>query len=100
MSMSDFLVQRILGLNPSTETRSHVTNERNTSAITTPKVPTELQDRHLTAVNGLPSPMIDYTTTLQLMQLQMFCQPGLLNSFLNQMATMGLAMNSSLNKVR
>ncbi|CAG9531474.1 unnamed protein product [Cercopithifilaria johnstoni] len=98
MSMSDFLVQRILGLGPSSEARSVATNEQNASAITTPKAPTGLQNLHSTA-NGLTSPMMDYATTLQLMQLQMFCQPGLLNSFLNQMATIGLAMNSSLNKV-
>ncbi|VDK81577.1 unnamed protein product [Litomosoides sigmodontis] len=99
MSMSDFLVQRILGLNPASETRSHVANERNTSAITTSKAPTGLQNFHF-SINGLPSPMIDYATALQLMQLQMFCQPSLLNSFLNQVATMGLAMNNnSLNKV-
>ncbi|VBB34117.1 unnamed protein product [Acanthocheilonema viteae] len=96
MSMSDFLVQHILGLRPSSETGSDAANERNTLAITMPKMPAGLQDLHFTA-NGLTSPMIDYATTLQLMQLQMFCQPGLLNSFLNQMATIGLTMNSSLN---
>lgn len=98
MSMSDFLVQRILGLRPSSETRPDATNERNTPAITIPKVTGGMQGLHLTA-NSLTSPMIDYATTLQLMQLQMLCQPGLLNSFLNQMATMGLAMNRNLNKV-
>lgn len=97
--MSDFLVQRILGLRASAEGRSDTTNDRNVSAITTPKISAGLQDVQF-PTNGLTSPMIDYATTLQLMQLQMFCQPGLLNSFLNQMAVMGLAMNSSLNKVR
>uniref|UniRef100_A0A8R1Y1G3 C2H2-type domain-containing protein n=1 Tax=Onchocerca volvulus TaxID=6282 RepID=A0A8R1Y1G3_ONCVO len=99
MSMSDFLVQRILGLRPSpSEARTSTTNERNESALTVPKVPSGLQDPYFTT-SGLTSPMIDYAITLQLMQLQMFCQPGLLNSFLNQMAAVGLAINNSLNKV-
>uniref|UniRef100_A0A0R3RZB2 C2H2-type domain-containing protein n=1 Tax=Elaeophora elaphi TaxID=1147741 RepID=A0A0R3RZB2_9BILA len=99
MSMSDFLVQRILGLRPkSSGTRSDATTEQNASAAAMPKIPSELRNLHFIA-NGLTSPMIDYATTLQLMHLQMFCQPGLLNSFLNQMSTMGLAMNNSLNKV-
>uniref|UniRef100_A0A1I7VRG8 C2H2-type domain-containing protein n=1 Tax=Loa loa TaxID=7209 RepID=A0A1I7VRG8_LOALO len=98
MSMSDFLVRHILGLRPSPEGHSDTTNERNGSTIMVPKVPTGLQDLQF-ITTGLTSPMIDYATTLQLMQLQMFCQPSLLNTFLNQMAAMGIAMNNSLNKV-
>ncbi|VDP15925.1 unnamed protein product [Onchocerca flexuosa] len=99
MSMSDFLVQHILGLRPSpSEARTNTANERNESTLSVPKVPSGLQDPYFTT-SGLTSPMIDYATTLQLMQLQMFCQPSLLNSFLNQMAAVGLAINNSLNKV-
>ncbi|VIO97742.1 LD18634p, putative [Brugia malayi] len=59
-----------------------------------------MHNLHL-VTNNPTSPVIDYTTALQLMQLQMLCQPGLLNSFLSQMAIMGQAMNSSnSNKVK
>ncbi|EJW85854.1 hypothetical protein WUBG_03235 [Wuchereria bancrofti] len=96
MSMSDFLVQRILGLRPSSEVPSNNVNERNASSITVPKVSSGMDNLHL-VTNNPTGPVIDYTT-LQLMQLQMLCQPGLLNSFLNQMAIMRLAMNSNSNK--
>uniref|UniRef100_A0A915PX26 Uncharacterized protein n=1 Tax=Setaria digitata TaxID=48799 RepID=A0A915PX26_9BILA len=98
MSMSDFLVQRLLGLKASSESSSGTASEQNASARAVPKVSAGLQDFYLTT-NGIASPMIDYATALQLMQLQMFCQPGLLNSFLNQMTAAGLAMNSSISKV-
>lgn len=96
--MSDFVVQRILGLRPTPEANSDTSNKQNASTVTAPKVPSGLHDLQL-ITGGLTHPLVDYATTLQLMQLQMYYQPGLLNSFFNQMAAMELAMNTNFNKV-
>lgn len=83
--MSDFLVQRILGLK---------------APLPTPVPISEgATEEQSVVVPKMPMSLADYATALQLMQLQMFCQPSLLSSFLNQMTVMGFATNNDSHKV-
>lgn len=65
MSVSDYVVQHLLGLKtPSTS--------NTTDTVKPDTVPT------------IYSKAVDYAAALQFMQLQMLCQPNILNAFINQ----------------
>ncbi|VDK28321.1 unnamed protein product [Gongylonema pulchrum] len=88
MSVSDFLIQRLLGLKASMSTSVPASggsaDKRNIPDIVMPRVSMNLAD-----------PLSEYAAALQLMQLQMFCQPNFLNSLLSQMAVMGFGVDCS-----
>ncbi|VDN03388.1 unnamed protein product [Thelazia callipaeda] len=98
MSMNDFLVQRLLGLGTSMESDSGTSTDQTLSLMTWPKLQSGLQNFY-SSNNSITNSIMDYSTALQLMQLQVFCQPSFLNTFLSQMAAVGLAVNNDHNKV-